>query len=787
MRKLAITVIAAAFMAVTVSLPRLQAQVEMAPLNPQGTLKPEPFADVPPDHWAYNAVESMRRLGLMEGFPDGTFIGKRPVTRYELAQMTARMITGLLGRIRDTRGVPTAGGVSQEDLNQELQKLRDQMLTREQVQQMIQEALDRRPTTPSGDFVTRQELQTLQRLVDEFRPELTRLQVDVEAVKRQLADLTARVDAIEAELDRLPRIVGSANIIAKGDMKSDQLFNATAGTFRPAFGHDFRPLNDDTNLLTPLLGWYDLDLGIVARPFADVRVGTALNIGNYVPSYRAGVNHGYNETADDASAVTPYKVFVNVPFRVFGGETPQDLTLGLQGSQLTPFTFKAIDPDTYTYIPREDSGEVVFWGASTTWRFGGAKLRALAGTNPQDGRLLPLNVYTGAGPQGLATVFGGFAGSDLAGAPVGATAPIREMNNFAAVRLVFGEPEVSPIRAEELPVGTAEQLNITPATPSGLRQVAAAEATAPAAAEEAPVEEAGVTFGPFRNTIVGLNWLLAAGSGPRVDTTVGGVTVPGEDARAQILSADLRTNIWNFQFQAEGAFAQSDTGAINRPRALDDWAVDARAFYNIALGSAADLQLGGGYRLIELGYLTPGYWGVMGSWKNPRGIQGWLAEARVPLKWDIASFLRNMAFRASGEWYEGDEVPTFIGSSVIGTDPDEGDLRINRYLVGVQFGLTSDNTVDLGFEQVFRNYLGAAGAAPLALPTMGVGGSPLVGTRIKNTETYLNFGIGHNFTPDVAAKLLLQLADFQKYAVDVSNQPANYRGWVATAQAGVRF
>jgi len=28
-----------------------------------------PFADVPPGHWAYDAVEEMRRLGILRGYP----------------------------------------------------------------------------------------------------------------------------------------------------------------------------------------------------------------------------------------------------------------------------------------------------------------------------------------------------------------------------------------------------------------------------------------------------------------------------------------------------------------------------------------------------------------------------------------------------------------------------------------------------------------------------------------------------------------------------------------------
>ena len=44
-----------------------------------------PFPDVPKDHWAFPAVESLRVKGIVHGYPDGNFRGKRTVTRYEAA------------------------------------------------------------------------------------------------------------------------------------------------------------------------------------------------------------------------------------------------------------------------------------------------------------------------------------------------------------------------------------------------------------------------------------------------------------------------------------------------------------------------------------------------------------------------------------------------------------------------------------------------------------------------------------------------------------------------------
>ncbi len=51
-----------------------------------------PFSDVTPDDWAYAAVSDLSVQGVVEGYPDGTFKGERNMTRYELAQIVARML-----------------------------------------------------------------------------------------------------------------------------------------------------------------------------------------------------------------------------------------------------------------------------------------------------------------------------------------------------------------------------------------------------------------------------------------------------------------------------------------------------------------------------------------------------------------------------------------------------------------------------------------------------------------------------------------------------------------------
>ena len=49
-----------------------------------------PFADVPANHWAYAAVNSLVKAGVVDGYGDGTFKGDKTVTRYEMAQIVAK-------------------------------------------------------------------------------------------------------------------------------------------------------------------------------------------------------------------------------------------------------------------------------------------------------------------------------------------------------------------------------------------------------------------------------------------------------------------------------------------------------------------------------------------------------------------------------------------------------------------------------------------------------------------------------------------------------------------------
>jgi hypothetical protein len=78
-----------------------------------------PFSDVPANHWAYQYIQSLAADGIIDGYPDGKFKGDRPLTRYEMAVVVARVIA----KLQENQGPK---GASKEDLDK-LQKLIDSL------------------------------------------------------------------------------------------------------------------------------------------------------------------------------------------------------------------------------------------------------------------------------------------------------------------------------------------------------------------------------------------------------------------------------------------------------------------------------------------------------------------------------------------------------------------------------------------------------------------------------------------------------------------------------------
>ena len=62
----------------------------MAVLSVTTAFAANPFSDVTPDSWAYQAISQLAASGIVNGYPDGTFKGQKEITRFEMAQMVAK-------------------------------------------------------------------------------------------------------------------------------------------------------------------------------------------------------------------------------------------------------------------------------------------------------------------------------------------------------------------------------------------------------------------------------------------------------------------------------------------------------------------------------------------------------------------------------------------------------------------------------------------------------------------------------------------------------------------------
>ncbi len=206
------------------------------------------FSDVSPSDWAFQALDDLvRRYDCLKGYPNGTFRGSRALTRYEFA----------------------AG------LNACLQ----------QIERLIAET--------TADFATREDLETMNRLMQEFEAELAMLGTRVD-------NLESRVSFLEDnQFSTTTKLAGEAifalNAISprrnQPDTNANRLLEGTDTRFRDEIVFQDRVrLNFDTSFT----GRDRLRTRLQARNVADWGVRALTN----EPRYGFGGDNGNNVELD---------------------------------------------------------------------------------------------------------------------------------------------------------------------------------------------------------------------------------------------------------------------------------------------------------------------------------------------------------------------------------------------------------------------------------------------------------------------------------------------------------
>ncbi len=138
------------------------------------------FSDVPPGHWAEEAVYKLADEGIILGFPDGTFRGNEFLTRYQAALLIYRLLERLRAEFK--------AGVDQETL----------AALRNAVQELAAElaSLGVRVSALEDNAATKGDVAKLQAAIEELK-KMKPAGVDMAALK----DLEAKVEAAAVAAD----------------------------------------------------------------------------------------------------------------------------------------------------------------------------------------------------------------------------------------------------------------------------------------------------------------------------------------------------------------------------------------------------------------------------------------------------------------------------------------------------------------------------------------------------------------------------------------------------------
>ncbi len=523
-----------------------------------------PFADVPTDHWAYASVDTLQKAGVVIGYPDGTYGGRRPMTRYEFAVAIARLLSQL-------------GTVKPGDLSALRTDLENQI---------------------AGNKAA---IDALTALVNGFKPELDRLGVDVAANTARLDALEARLGrdegilgAVKNEQDRL-KITGEFNVIGRADAS------------RRRNGVNYIPFLDQNGIRQGASGtqdrllassdvYEDILLHLRGKLTDTATANIDLDFGNYlsqVGNTAAFGGNGYSAGGLAPSSLRPglltagnqyanvYKAYLDAAVKLGplgGGE----LLVGRFGNQYTKYTLKQVDADIYTNLTQTDNGDIIGDGAGITIKAGPAKVNAFAVkmsadqfSQPYGGSAAfaptpgnPFSVNTQTRPGGLITANHSAA-----------------LNQGYGVRATFGAPEAATLGF------TLEQFGLTNNGANGL----------------------GINDGLTDPNATGRNSQFNR-------LTVYGVDfngalpfgIPGIKKGGILIDASYTVSAQGFN---QGF---NNVGNGFRYSSTDDQ-------IGAAFGG---LTLKGGYQYVGPEFSAPGYWGRVGTWTNPTNVRGPVVSAK---------------------------------------------------------------------------------------------------------------------------------------------------------------
>ena len=270
-------------------------------LAPSASAQAAPFLDTPTNHWAYEAVQDLAKKGIVIGYPDGTYGGKRPMTRYEFAVALDRALRNVADMTSATppAGTPAVGTVTQDDLNR------------------------------------------LQALIDKFRPELDTIGANLQTAQDNIDAL--RADVLDAKALAAKAQDTANNSYGVGADRKFQISGYIQARFQSADGYGKGSLDRFPQGVSTKAGSYNGDYaqgGNVAS--AELRRARLKFTGTLTPNTKYGVQiDASGAVTAGAGQAANQQVTVRegyVAYTLGDGNAAKNLTI-TAGQFATPFGY----------------------------------------------------------------------------------------------------------------------------------------------------------------------------------------------------------------------------------------------------------------------------------------------------------------------------------------------------------------------------------------------------------------------------------------------------------------
>jgi hypothetical protein len=415
----------------------LSAVLGVALVSP--ALAQDNFPDVPENHWAYQALKNLKDKVLF-GYPDGFYRGTRMTSRYELAVALDKMwkamqsqFDGVNSKIKALEGRPTGG--TDEAMRKQLADLQAEV---------------------NGMKGWKGSIDTMQKLVREFEPQLQQLGVDVKAMKDEMADLKSRVETLENKTTAITIGVEANGLILAGHSNDD--------TF--GLGHDGRIWGEGKGDYSGDPVGMDKDFNMFHEAYISIKGGKAgepqldavMMVGNLFQEIglaQDNVGDSFEDNTDTEVGFIRFAV-------VFDGELvgqAMSAQLGRVSHKVSPYLFQrpSFTKDYYKQDLR-DNGEWIFDGGVVDFNFGAVKATVFGGNvsdrfvgshsgefsfipfgSEQIDRVLGVQLGFPVGEMGGINLAYLFQNSDSLEGFAGASGPANRMNTYGAdVNLKFG-------------------------------------------------------------------------------------------------------------------------------------------------------------------------------------------------------------------------------------------------------------------------------------------------------------------------------------------------------------